>query len=68
MIYRPGEGHESAIFNKLTELTSFLELNLRISMMTASHIYFYPSTCHIVTTTILLKTCDVFITTSVLTT
>lgn len=56
MIYRPDEGHESAIFNKLTDESdskSFLELNLRNSVMAASHIYFYPSTCHIVTTTIL---------------
>lgn len=58
MTYRSGGDHESVIFNKLTDYSyvkNFLALNLRNSLMIASHIYFHSSTYHIVTTTKSLK-------------
>lgn len=42
MIYKPGGGHEFAIFNKLIDdsvAESSLEFNLRNSLMIASQIY-----------------------------
>ena len=50
MTYGSGGDHESVIFNKLTDdsyIKSSLALNLRKSLMIASHIYIHSSSYHV---------------------